>query len=209
MDRTNKCGWAFIQHSCIINLKKHKNEVSSSLESQYIYLFGWKQFISFMGFYFMDFIIHSWNILEIWLHHAKITEWTWFHEYFNGSRSRFNSSNFIVMTPTFYMFHFFVFSYIHWRTRVTNRGCMVDQCSSNISKMWTHMFEWCVVRCGSKNGQWKNMWINKSRLHAQNVLSILGSMVNVNGKITRKIPTNTIWICSSSHTNCAFCIIWW
>ena len=32
---------------------------------------------------------------------------------------------------------------------------MVDLCYSITPKIWTPIFEWCVVRCGSKNGQLK------------------------------------------------------
>jgi hypothetical protein len=40
------------------------------------------------------------------------------------------------------------------------------------------MFEWYVVRCGSKNGQKKDVCLKKIKLHAQNILTILVSIVN-------------------------------
>ena len=39
------------------------------------------------------------------------------------------------------------------------------------------MFEWCVVRCGSKNGHYEDMCLKEIELHAQNLLIILGSIV--------------------------------
>ena len=41
------------------------------------------------------------------------------------------------------------------------------------------MFEWCVVRCGSKNGHQKDMCSKEIGLHAQNLLTIQGSIFNM------------------------------
>ena len=45
----------------------------------------------------------------------------------------------------------------------------------------TAIFEWCVVGCGSKNGYQKNMCLKEIGLHAQNLLTILGSIINIIG----------------------------
>jgi hypothetical protein len=40
----------------------------------------------------------------------------------------------------------------------------------------TPIFEWCAVRCGSKNGHQKDiMFLNETGVHAQKLLTILGS----------------------------------
>ena len=58
----------------------------------------------------------------------------------------------------------------------------VDVPKSNIAITWTPIFEWKVVRCGSKNGQLKDIsWIEIG-LGAQNMLAILGAVVNMIGK---------------------------
>ena len=38
------------------------------------------------------------------------------------------------------------------------------------------IYEWYVVRCGSKNGHQNDMCLKEIGLHAQNMLTILGSM---------------------------------
>ena len=44
----------------------------------------------------------------------------------------------------------------------------------------TPICEWDVVRCGSKNGYQKDiMWLEEIGLCAQNLITILGSMVNI------------------------------
>ena len=56
----------------------------------------------------------------------------------------------------------------------------VDRCLSDIAVTWTPIFEWYVVRCGSKNGHQKGiMCFKEIGLHAPNVLTILGSIVNI------------------------------
>jgi hypothetical protein len=47
---------------------------------------------------------------------------------------------------------------------------------------WTLVFEWYVVRCGSKNKYQKNMCLKEIGLRAQNMLLIISSRVNINGK---------------------------
>ena len=43
------------------------------------------------------------------------------------------------------------------------------------------MIEWYVVRCGSKNGHQKDTRLKEIGLYAQNMLAILGSIVNMTG----------------------------
>ena len=45
----------------------------------------------------------------------------------------------------------------------------------------TPVFEWYVVRCGSMNGYQKDTCLKEIELCAQNMLSILGLIVNING----------------------------
>ena len=47
------------------------------------------------------------------------------------------------------------------------------------SLIGTTMFEWCVVRCGSENAYQKHMYSNEIGLCAQNMMTILNSMVHV------------------------------
>ena len=42
----------------------------------------------------------------------------------------------------------------------------------------TFTFVWYAVRCGFKNGYHRNMCLKKYGLHAQNMVTILGSLVN-------------------------------
>jgi hypothetical protein len=44
------------------------------------------------------------------------------------------------------------------------------------------IFQWCVVRCGSKDGHQKEISLIEIGLHAQNLLAILGSIVNIIGE---------------------------
>ena len=44
--------------------------------------------------------------------------------------------------------------------------------------MWTPISEWCVGRCGSKDEHQKDMCFKEIRLHAQNMSTILGLIVN-------------------------------
>lgn len=46
---------------------------------------------------------------------------------------------------------------------------------------WTQVFEWYVVRCGSKNGNQKDMYFDEIRLRIQITITIIGSRVNVIG----------------------------
>ena len=43
----------------------------------------------------------------------------------------------------------------------------------------TPIFEWCVVRVGSKNEHHKDMSIKQIGLHAQNLFIILSSIVSI------------------------------
>ena len=47
---------------------------------------------------------------------------------------------------------------------------------------WTHVYEWRVIKCGSKNGHPKDMYIKEIILWAQNLLTILGSTVSIIGR---------------------------
>ena len=44
------------------------------------------------------------------------------------------------------------------------------------------IFQWCVVRCGSKDSHQKEICLTEIGLRAQNVLAILGSIVNIIGE---------------------------
>ena len=41
------------------------------------------------------------------------------------------------------------------------------------------LFEWCLVRCGSKNGHQKDMCSKEIRLYAQILLTVLDLIVNI------------------------------
>ena len=42
-------------------------------------------------------------------------------------------------------------------------------------------YEWCVLSCGSKNGLQKHMCLSEGGQYAENLLTILGSIVNMIG----------------------------
>jgi len=63
-----------------------------------------------------------------------------------------------------------------------NSNCKVGMPESNIEIIWIPIFEWHVVRCESKNSHQKNMCLKEIRLHAQNMLIILGSIINMIGR---------------------------
>ena len=44
------------------------------------------------------------------------------------------------------------------------------------------MFEWYVLKCGSKNKHLKDMCFEEVGLHAQSMLTILGSIINMIGE---------------------------
>ena len=44
---------------------------------------------------------------------------------------------------------------------------------------WTPTFEWCVVQCDSKTKYQNDMCIKVTRLRAQNMITFLGSIVNI------------------------------
>ena len=50
---------------------------------------------------------------------------------------------------------------------------------SNTIIIWTPIVEWYVVRCGSKNWCQKDMCLKEIGLRAQDILTILGSLVNM------------------------------
>jgi hypothetical protein len=54
----------------------------------------------------------------------------------------------------------------------------------------TPIFEWYVVACGFKNGCKENMGVKKIGLHVQNMISIIGSIVN---KIERPFDEHHIF----------------
>ena len=47
--------------------------------------------------------------------------------------------------------------------------------------MWTPLFEVCGVRCGSKNGHYKDMCSKEIELRAEILLTMLVSIVNIIG----------------------------
>ena len=58
----------------------------------------------------------------------------------------------------------------------------IDMPNSTTYPKRTHVFEWYVVWCGSKSGYQKDKCFEEIRLHAQNVVDILGSIVNIIGR---------------------------
>ena len=49
----------------------------------------------------------------------------------------------------------------------------VDEPNTVAYLNWTPIFEWCVVRCGSKNRCQKDMFSKDVGLHAQNMINFL------------------------------------
>ena len=58
----------------------------------------------------------------------------------------------------------------------------IDMPKSNITIMWTPILEQYAVRCESKNGHQKGMFLKEIILCAQIKLTILGSIVNMIGR---------------------------
>ena len=58
----------------------------------------------------------------------------------------------------------------------------VDVPKSKTTIIWTPIFEWYVVRCGSKNRHPIHMCLKEIGPCAQNMLIILGSIVNMIGR---------------------------
>jgi hypothetical protein len=54
-----------------------------------------------------------------------------------------------------------------------------DVCERNIAIIWPLIFEWHVVRCGSKNGLKKDVCLKEIGLCAQTILTILCSILNM------------------------------
>jgi hypothetical protein len=52
-------------------------------------------------------------------------------------------------------------------------------CNPYTRVIWTTRFEWYVVRCGSKNKHQKDVCLEEIELRAQDMISILGPVVNV------------------------------
>jgi hypothetical protein len=52
-------------------------------------------------------------------------------------------------------------------------------CNPNTRVIWTPRFEWYVVRCGSKNKHQKDVCLEDIELRAQDMIGILGPVVNV------------------------------
>ena len=67
----------------------------------------------------------------------------------------------------------------------------VDVSISVPSLDWTPIFEWYVVRCGSKNIYQKDTCLKEIRLLAQNIITILGSIANIIGGDLYDHLTNT------------------
>ena len=73
------------------------------------------------------------------------------------------------------------------RTIIHNRFCdRVDVPNSIVYLNWMPILERYMVRCGSKNGYLKVMWLKEIGLCAQDVITILGSIIN---KIERTYMT--------------------
>ena len=53
--------------------------------------------------------------------------------------------------------------------------------NSSTEIIWIPVFKYYVVICGSKNRHQKDLHAKEIRLHAQNMITILGSMVNMIG----------------------------
>lgn len=56
----------------------------------------------------------------------------------------------------------------------------VDVIYSNLTMLWTSIYEWRVVWCGSGSGHHtQDTCLKKIELHSQNMLTVLGSIVNM------------------------------
>ncbi len=60
-------------------------------------------------------------------------------------------------------------------------------CEVNVPNMvaylnWTPVFEWRLIRSGSKNGHLKDMYIKEIRVWVQNLSTILGSLFSHIGR---------------------------
>ena len=64
---------------------------------------------------------------------------------------------------------------------ITENLDKVDVPISNIATIWTPIFEWYAVRCESKNRHQKDMCLKRIGLRAQNMFTILGSIVSMIG----------------------------
>ena len=73
-----------------------------------------------------------------------------------------------------------------------------DMPNSNIAIMWTPIFEWYVVMCGSKNRHPKDTCLKEIGLCVQNELTILGLVVNIIWGLGGMTPFN-------KHVNFQFC----
>jgi hypothetical protein len=49
----------------------------------------------------------------------------------------------------------------------------------NTTIIWTPIFEWYVVGCGSKNRHQNDTYFKEIGLHARDLITILGAIVNV------------------------------
>ena len=66
---------------------------------------------------------------------------------------------------------------------LTNKVEMREMCLDLVAHLnWKPMFEWYVIWCGCKDGYHKDMCLKRVRLHAQNMITILGSIVNIIGR---------------------------
>ena len=45
----------------------------------------------------------------------------------------------------------------------------------------THIIEWYIFRCGSENGDYKDIYLKEMGMHVQNMKTILGSVINIIG----------------------------
>ena len=70
-----------------------------------------------------------------------------------------------------------------WREKkdshVTNILTKVDALNLVTHPTWIHIFEWYVIKCTFKDRHLKDMCSKEIKLHAQNKITILSSIVNI------------------------------
>ena len=71
-----------------------------------------------------------------------------------------------------YILYYIPNTYLGWKESMPNWVIYLNP---------TPIFEWWAVKCRTKNGHHKNLCLKESRLRAQNLSTILGSIVNIIG----------------------------
>ena len=85
---------------------------------------------------------------------------------------------------------------IHTNGNIGVASFKVRVANSDTAIIWTPIFEWYVVRCGSKNGHQTDKCFEIG-LCTQNMLTILGSMLNMIGDLYDHSMSTRIFICDN------------